>query len=226
MVDTPNAELQAELQAEERASAIEPLPELETVADGTDLTLTGAIADTDTLDDTLALELDMLTALIWAPPARGRAVVEALIGTRTVRDAGTTTHVLPTSSVLFLHCTHQIIWETVVALHDEGVPVQPQLVLARLTDQGHATRTRGAMIEIASPRHGRPVADSADLPHLAAALIDAWYRRGYTALLTRMQQVTQDRPTAELAGHWTALTTHQQAAETRWLAIRDALARN
>ena len=81
------------------------------------------------------------------------------------------------------------------------------------------------MLEIASPRHGRPVADSADLPYLAAALIDAWYRRGYTALLARMQQVTEERPTVELAGHWTALTTHQQAAETRWLAIRDALHR-
>ncbi|WP_418603057.1 hypothetical protein [Mycolicibacterium sp. SCSIO 43805] len=34
-----------------------------------------------------------------------------------------------------------------------------------------------------------------------------------------------ERPTAELAGHWTALTGHQQAAETRWLAIRDTLAR-
>ncbi|WP_269076233.1 hypothetical protein [Gordonia paraffinivorans] len=40
-----------------------------------------------------------------------------------------------------------------------------------------------------------------------------------------MQQVTQERPTAELAGHWTALTAHQQTAETRWLAIRDTLAR-
>ncbi|UOG23750.1 hypothetical protein MTX80_23415 (plasmid) [Gordonia amicalis] len=221
MVDTPDVERQAEKQA----GAIEPLPELETVADGTDLTLTGVIADADTLDDTLALELDMLTALVWAPPARGRAVVEALIGTRADRDAGNATYVLPLNSVLFLHRSHQIIWETVVALHDEGVPVQPRLVVARLTDQGHATRTRSAMIEIISPRHGSPVADSADLPHLAAALIDSWYRRGYTALLARMQQVTEERPTAELAGHWVALTGHQQTAETRWLAIRDALHR-
>ena len=74
-------------------------------------------------------------------------------------------------------------------------------------------------------RHGRPVADSADLPHLAAALIDGWYRRGYRALLARMTQVTAERPTVELAGHWTALTGHQQTAETRWLAIRDTLSR-
>lgn len=221
MVDTPDVERQAEKQA----SSIEPLPELETVADGTDLTLTGVIADADTLDDTLALELDMLTALVWAPPARGRAVVEALIGTRADRDAGNATHVLPVNSVLFLHRSHQTIWETVVALHDEGVPVQPRLVVARLTDQGHATRIRSAMIEIISPRHGSAVADSADLPHLAAALIGAWYRRGYTALLARMQQVTEERPTAELAGHWAALTSHQQTAEIRWLAIRDAMHR-
>ena len=65
------------------ATAIEPLPELETVTAGDDLTLTGALSDDlSELDDTLALELDMLTALLWAPPARARHVVEALIGSR------------------------------------------------------------------------------------------------------------------------------------------------
>ena len=65
------------------ATAIEPLPELETVTAGDDLTLTGTIGDdTAEVDNTLALELDMLTALLWAPPARARHVVEALIGSR------------------------------------------------------------------------------------------------------------------------------------------------
>lgn len=207
------------------ATAIEPLPELETVTAGDDLTLTGTIGDdTAEVDNTLALELDMLTALLWAPPVRARQVVEALIGSRADRDAGTTT-VLPVGSVVFLSAVHQEVFDTVVALLDEGSPATPVLVNARFADRGLTTRTRSVMLEIASPRHGRPVADSADLPHLAAALIDGWYRRGYRALLARMTQVTNERPTAELAGHWTALTAHQQAAETRWLAIRDTLAR-
>ncbi|MBA5846335.1 hypothetical protein [Gordonia amicalis] len=207
------------------ATAIEPLPELETVTAGDDLTLTGTIGDDTTeVDNTLALELDMLTALLWAPPARARQVVGSLIGSRGDRDAGTTT-ALPTGSVVFLSAVHQEVFNTVVTLLDEGSPATPVLVNARFADRGLTTRTRSVMLEIASPRHGRPVADSADLPHLAAALVDGWYRRGYRALLARMTQVTAERPTAELAGHWTALTAHQQAAETRWLAIRDTLAR-
>ena len=209
------------------ATAIEPLPELETVTSGDDLTLTGAVGDdTAEVDNTLALELDMLTALLWAPPARARQVVETLIGSRADRDAGTTTTtVLPAGSVVFLSAVHQDVFDTVVALLDEGSPATPVLVNARFADRGLTTRTRSVMLEIASPRHGRPVADSADLPHLAAALVDGWYRRGYRALLARMTQVTAERPTAELAGHWAALTGHQQTAETRWLAIRDTLAR-
>ncbi|MCZ4537753.1 hypothetical protein O4159_20325 [Gordonia terrae] len=208
------------------ATAIEPLPELETVTAGDDLTLTGTIGDdTAEVDNTLALELDMLTALLWAAPARARHVVEALIGSRADRDAGTTTTVLPAGSVVFLSAVHQEVFDTAVTLLDEGSPATPVLVNARFADRGLTTRTRSVMLEIASPRHGRPVADSADLPHLAAALVDGWYRRGYRALLARMTQVTTERPTAELAGHWTALTAHQQAAETRWLATRDTLAR-
>ncbi|PZT97263.1 MAG: hypothetical protein DI630_21955 [Gordonia sp. (in: high G+C Gram-positive bacteria)] len=207
------------------ATAIEPLPELETVTAGDDLTLTGTIGTDAEVDNTLALELDMLTALLWAPPARARQVVDALIGSRADRDAGATTTVLPVGSVVFLSAVHQDVFNTAVALLDEGSPATPVLVNARFADRGLTTRTRSVMLEIASPRHGRPVADSADLPHLAAALVDGWYRRGYRALLARMTQVTAERPTAELAGHWTALTAHQQAAETRWLAIRDTLAR-
>ncbi|MFT4397865.1 hypothetical protein ACLTEW_23315 [Gordonia lacunae] len=208
------------------ATAIEPLPELETVTAGDDLTLTGALSDDlSELDDTLALELDMLTALLWAPPALANAVVNALVGTRDDRDTGTATTVVPAGTALFCRSVHQDVFDTVVALLDEGSPATPVLVNARFADRGLTTRTRSVMLEIASPRHGRPVADSADLPHLAAALIDGWYRRGYRALLARMTHVTTERPTAELAGHWTALTAHQQAAETRWLAIRDTLAR-
>ncbi|MCK8616327.1 hypothetical protein [Gordonia sp. C13] len=223
MAEIPDVEHQADRHPP--ATAIDPLPELETVTPGDDPTLVGAIGTDTELDDTLALELDMLTALVWAPPELARSVVDALIGTHTDREAGNTTTVLPAGSVVFLRDVHQEVFDTVAALLDEGSPATPVLVNARLADRGLTTRTRAVMLEIASPRHGRPVADSADLPYLAAALVDAWYRRGYTALLARMTQITAERPTAELAGHWTALTIHQQAAETRWLAIRDTLAR-
>ena len=77
------AHLLASTVASKVPPAIEPLPELETVTAGDDLTLTGTIGDdTAEVDNTLALELDMLTALLWAPPARARHVVEALIGSR------------------------------------------------------------------------------------------------------------------------------------------------
>ena len=223
MAEIPDVEHQADRHPP--ATAIDPLPELETVTPGDDPTLVGAIGTDTELDDTLALELDMLTALVWAPPELARSVVDALIGTHTDREAGNTTTVLPAGSVVFLRDVHQEVFDTVAALLDEGSPATPVLVNARLADRGLTTRTRAVMLEIASPRHGRPVADSADLPYLAAALVDAWYRRGYTALLARMTQITAERPTAELAGHWTALTIHQQASETRWLAIRDTLAR-
>ncbi len=48
----------------------------------------------------------MLTALVWAPPQLARSVVEAIIGTHTDRQAGTTT-VLPAGSVLFWRDAHQ-----------------------------------------------------------------------------------------------------------------------
>ncbi len=52
------------------ATAIEPLPELETVTAADDLTLTGTIGDdTAEVGNTLALELNMLTTLLRASPA-------------------------------------------------------------------------------------------------------------------------------------------------------------
>ncbi|MCD2147403.1 hypothetical protein LQ419_19510 [Gordonia paraffinivorans] len=147
MMDTPDVERPVD----SRPRAVEPLPELETVAHGQDLTLAGAIADPDTLDDAMRLEVDMLTALVWAPPQLARSVVEAIIGTHTDRQAGTTTTVLPAGSVLFWRDAHQDVWDTVVTLLDEASPATPVLVNARLADRGLTTRTRGIMLEIASP---------------------------------------------------------------------------
>jgi hypothetical protein len=101
-----------------------------------DLTLTGTTGDdTAEVDNTLALELDMLTALLWAPPARGRQVVGALIGSRADRDAGTTSTVLPAGRVVFFNAVHQNVFDTAVALLDEGSPATPVLVNARFADR-------------------------------------------------------------------------------------------
>ena len=208
------------------SSAIPPLPEHEPVRDRDDPTLTGAIGeDLAVIDDTLALEVDMLTALLWAPPRLARAVTHALLGSPTQRADDAATDRLPDTRALFYRPTHRLVFDTAAELLDEGTPATPSLVQARLTDRGHTTDTRAVMLEIASPRYGRPVADSADLPHLTRAVLDAWYRRGYTALITRMTQATHDCPTADFAGHWDALTTHAHTAEQRWLTITDALAR-
>lgn len=182
--------------------------------------------DLDEITDTLALEFELLTALVWAPDSVTRDVVTALIG-----DAGTreSTHgrpgtAIPLSHTLFLSTGHTILFTTIVAMIDEGMPVTPTLLLARLREAGHHRTVAALLPDLAAPRGHTPLPGGIDTPHLAAALVDAWYRRGYTALLARMTHATTTEPTDTLAGHWSALTTHAAAAERRWLTIRDTLA--
>lgn len=224
MVDTPHIHEHSQ----PANSSIEPLPELETVAAGDDLTLTGAFAgdslDTDAAAAT-AIELDMLTSLLWAPPTLARQVAHTIIGPPAARNVADSTTTLPSTATLFWRPAHQYVFDTAVAILDEGTPATVSLVQARIIDDGNMARVHSLILELAAPRYGRSVAASEDLPHLAAAVVDGWYRRGYNALLARMTHVVRQRPATELAGHWAALTTHAQTAETRWLAIRDNLAR-
>jgi hypothetical protein len=226
MVDTPrNTEQPDATDPVPGASAIEPLPELETITTSDDPTRYGTLDATEDLDAALELELAFLACLLYAPPAMSHAVITALIGARTNTTADHP-DVLPADTTLFLGPANRLIFDTAVELIDQGTPATPQLVQARLTDQGQHRRTKGAMLDIVAPAQPRPtVAGGADLPHLAAALVDAWYRRGYLALITRMHHHTTSRPVDELAGHWAALTDHQQTAERRRLAVRDHLAR-
>lgn len=227
MVDTPQGEARpGDIDHPVPAdTAIEPLPELETVAAGDDLTLHGALEAAEDVDAAIDLELTFLAALLYAPAAMARAVVDAMIGTRTTAAADDP-DVLPAQTTLFLGPANRLIFDTAVALIDEATPATPQLVQARLTDNAQHRQTKGAMLDIVAPATPRPlVAGGADLPHLAAALVDAWYRRGYLALITRMHHMTTTRPVDELAGHWAALTRHQQTAERRRLTVRDNLAR-
>ncbi|MYR08973.1 hypothetical protein GTV32_22840 [Gordonia sp. SID5947] len=206
------------------ASAIEPLPELETVTDADDLTLYGVLDPADDIEAALELELTFLAALLFAPAAIARQVITAVIGTRDESAPDLT--VLPVDTTLFLGPANRLIFDAAVTLIDEGTPATPQLVQARLTDQNLHRHTKNAMLDIISPATPRAtVVGGADLPHLAAALVDAWYRRGYRALVTRMHQMIATRPVDELGGHWTALTAHQQTAERRRLTVRDNLAR-
>lgn len=204
------------------------MPELETVTGTDDPTVHGALEatglETGEVDAAIDLESTFLAALLFAPAGIAHAVIHAIIGTRTTPTPDP--DVLTANTTLFLSPANRLVFDAAVALIDEGTPATPQLVHARLTDQGLHRHTKTAMLDIISPAIPRAtVAGGADLPHLAAALVDAWYRRGYHALIARMQQMTATRPVDELGGHWAALTHHQQSAERRRLAVRDHLAR-
>ncbi|UZF59375.1 hypothetical protein LH935_28310 (plasmid) [Gordonia polyisoprenivorans] len=182
--------------------------------------------DLGEITETLTLEFELLTALVWAPDPVTRDVVTALVGDAVTRDRthGRPDTAIPLSHTLFLSTGHTILFTTIVAMIDEGMPVTPTLLLARLRDTGHHRTVAALLPDLAAPRGHTPLPGGIDTPHLAAALVDAWYRRGYTALLARMTHATTTEPTDTLAGHWSTLTTHAAAAERRWLTIRDTLA--
>lgn len=196
-----------------------------------DPTLYGAL---DTADPDLELavaeqlEMRFLTALIWAPTELATKVVTALIGSTTTRDNPdpTTTTVIPTTAHLLYQPTTQGLFAAVVDLLDEAVPLSPELIYARLASRGRVgEHTRNALLTVISPPGSTTLPGSPELPHLAAALIDTWYRRGYRALTRRMAQIAETAHIDELAGHHTTLTDHQHRAEARRLTIRDNLAR-
>ena len=61
--------------------------------------------------------------------------------------------------------------------------------------------------------------------HLAASLIDAWYRRGYIRFIDGMRHGMAELPTSDLAGLRDDLIAMSRIADTRMLAITDRLAR-
>lgn len=196
-------------------------PILETVHDGNDA-IAGIPADLADVTAQILTELDFLTSLIWSPHTA--AAVHALIVDHRHRA---TTHAapldrIPLSHPLFLSPTHAAIFRAVTELVDEGTPVTPQILSARLAGERNL---RPALLDIAAPAGHGPLPGGADVPHLGRALIDAYYRRGYLALISRMNLALDDANTDDLAAHWAALTDHQQAAERRRFAVTDALAK-
>jgi len=154
------------------------------------------------------LEEELLSALMWAPPAIARAVAAQL------------------DPKHFWVPQHASIFAAIAAVATNAAP-SPALVNAQLMSAGGqgefgTRRAQKTMLSLAAPTH-RPVAVAAQVPYLAVAVIDGWYRRGYTALLTAMEQRRQEAPIEELAGHWAQLTGYQQRAESDWLTRRQAL---
>lgn len=160
------------------------------------------------IDVATDLEQELLSALMWAPPAIARAVTAQL----------DTKH--------FWIPQHARIFAAIAAVATNAAP-SPALVNAQLLATGgqgeFSTRSaQQTMLSLVAPTH-RPVAAAGQVPYLAICVIDGWYRRGYTALLTAMDQRRQEAPIEELSGHWAQLTRYQQRAESEWLTRRQAL---
>ncbi|MGB6245182.1 hypothetical protein [Gordonia sp. (in: high G+C Gram-positive bacteria)] len=197
-------------------------PLLETVHEGAG-PLVGIPTDLADVDAQIHAELDFLTSLIWSPTTE--AAVHAIVGDHRLRadTHGNPVDRIPLTHPLFLSPSHAAIFRAVTELVDEGTPVTPQILSARL---GAADRAlRPVLLEVAAPSGHGPLPGGADVPHLARALIDAYYRRGYIALVARMQHAIDEADTDDLAAHWATLTEHQQAAERRRFAVTDALAK-
>ena len=178
----------------------------------------GVVWDESDFDAAAVVEQEFLTALVWAPPGVARQVVTALVGAEHARAAGRPDDAIPMSSALFLSPRHEVVFAAIVDVVDRGAPPTPVLVANRLTERGERSRVQGIMVDLAAPARA-PLPGGVELPHLAASLANAWYRRGYIALTMRMQQCTREVDHGDLAASWRALTDHQQAAERRWHGV-------
>lgn len=169
----------------------------------------GADLDTESTVTT-GVEAAFLTALMWAPASMAREVRQILAITARWDP--------------FWSGAHREIFLAICAVLDSGAPPNPALVQAQLFEAGRLQRVEAELLSIIAPARG-PMVGGADLPHLAAKVVDQWYRRGYAGLLARMSQIRETVSVEELAGHWENLTRHQQRAEELWLTKRDNLAR-
>ena len=167
------------------------------------------------VDDTIRLELEFLTALTWAPDPVTAAAVHAMVGTGFPDDTR-----LPLDTALFLRPAHALVFAAIVARVDDGAPVTPTLLAESLTDPKARAGLRDVLLEIGAPTGQGPLPGGADVPHLAIAVVEHWYRRGYTALVSRMALACEESPTDELADRWAELTGHQQIAHRRRSDVR------
>lgn len=183
-------------------------------------------------DDTNAglAEREFLTALLWAPAPVSEAVAYAILGSPAQRaTTDLPADLLPAPDPLFVNPIHRVIFTAIVAMIDEGQPVSPALVLARLDaaapSRRHRQLSRSLLLELTAPAGYSHPHHGHILPHLAAALVESWYRRGYIRFIDGMRQGMAELPTSDLAGLRDDLITMSRAADTRMLAITDRLAR-
>lgn len=167
----------------------------------------GADLDTETAV-TSGVEAAFLTALMWAPVEMAREVRQIMAGDRW--DP-------------FLSGVHREIFGAICVVLDSGAPPNPALVQAQLFESGRLPAVEGQLLAIISPTRG-PMVGGVDLPHLAAKVIDQWYRRGYRGFTARMTQATDSAAVEELDGRWDVLNEHKKRAVSLWLAKRDRLA--
>lgn len=188
---------------------------LETAVPHSDLVnIGGIVEDEEGLRAVFSLEKCFLIGLMWAPATMSSAIMAALLGADAIpHDA------------LLLKSEHRIVWETMREMADRGMPLTPILVESQIAARGERQRLKGFMLDAAAPTEHAPIPGGIELPYITAELVDGWYRRGHLVFVARMAHIIHTEPTAHLAGHWAALTVHQQNAERRWLAAQDALAR-
>lgn len=169
----------------------------------------GADLDSETLVTT-SVGAAFLTAMMWAPADMARQVRDILAATERWNP--------------FWSPAHRTIFDAVAAVLDGGAPPNPALVQAHLFEHGQLARVERELLAIIAPTH-TPMVGGADLPHLAAKVIDQWYRRGYRGFITRMTQVVDTAGVEDLDGQWDVLNEHKRRAVSMWLTKRDQLAR-
>lgn len=170
----------------------------------------GALSDDDLADTSVTADVEetLLTALMWSDATSARRILAAVEARHFYRP---------------VHATIAAAIADVAATADPT----PILVRARLAETGALRGGSGqlvmsALVTLTAPLD-RPVTTAAGMTPLAVHLLDAWYRRGYTGLLRRMEQHRLEASVEELDDCWAQLTRFQHRAHTDWMARRAAL---
>ena len=175
-----------------------------------DPTQGGALGDDPETEISVATDVEetLLTALMWARAETAGRILSAI------------------EAKHFWRPVHVLIATAIADVAATTAP-SPALVNVRLMETGAyrgpmAQQLRSLMVSLAAPTD-RPVTHELAITPLAVALLDAWYRRGYTALLRRMEQHRLEASVEELGDCWAQLTRFQQRAEADWMARRQRL---
>lgn len=195
-------------------------PVLETVAPEGDLDdVVGTPADHDQIEATINLEMEFLAALVWAPPPVVNRVLSAVVGTADSPAEAC----IPNGAGLFIDTRNADLFTLILALHHEDVPITPALLNENAQERGHP-HLRELLITLASPNRRTPTPAGVELPYLARALVDRWYRRGYWKIHLRLGDLCQGLPTDQFASHWNQFVSAQTLTLARRTAIHAALA--